>query len=119
MATFNNKYYTFTEYTEKYSVILRSENVDLITTTLGLVASDTRPDDAENLTLKEAVIDKAVMIPLKLDMTYLGKSRQAYVPCPVSKVEEALHPSTGLKGKKYGNWTIAKAYAELDKAYRP
>lgn len=115
---FNNKYYAFTEDSDKYAFIGRSENYDALASTLGLQSgANDKPDDAQSLTIKEAVIDFALCIPVKLEMSKSGKTRVAYVLCTKTAIDTALKKVGGLKGKKYGDWTINKAYVELDKKY--
>jgi len=111
-------YHTFTVNGNKYAVSLKTSNYTAIDTVLGLTKVDEVPDDALIMNISEAVL-AGLMAPIKVNLQGAGgKKRQAFVFASLSKTEEALGDS-GLGGKKYGTWTIKKAYFEMDRRYVP
>jgi len=71
------------------------------------------------MNIGEAVLN-GLMAPIKINLQGAGgKKRQAFVFASLPKIEESLHPTNGISGKKYGTWTIKKAYFEMDRRYVP
>lgn len=112
-------YYSFTVNGDKYAVSLKKSNYTAIDTILGLTVSEQVPDDATIVNVSQGIVDLGVLAPIKLNLQSGAKKRQAFVFCALNKVEEAMHPTNGLKGKRYGTWVIKKAYFEMDRSYVP
>lgn len=111
-------YYSPTIYGDKYSVSVNKANYASIDTVLGLgTPSEDPPNDSDSSQTASQLVRNGKLVPIKLGLKNGKKRRQAHVICTPVSVDAALNPTTGLKGKKYGTWTIDSAYCEMDRAY--
>ena len=108
--------YVFTVDGAQYSVSLIERNYDGFNDILGLTKkSDNNAEDAEQLTLTEAV-RRLLLVPIEITYIVKGRKRDgkevkqnAFVYATGDNLKNARKDTGGLRSKKYNGQTIVKA----------
>jgi hypothetical protein len=100
--------FIFTVGTIKYELNLVANNYKgEIATLLGMAEQTNDDADAQVITLSEA-LKNALVIPLRISGKKANKKASATIYIPRNKIEEAMNPASGLKGKTYGALKISR-----------
>ena len=117
--------YLFTLSGQKYLISLKDGIYQSFASTIGYTKqTGDIPEDARTVTADEA-IDDLLIIPVvakyvkgKNPVTGNAQSQSGVVFIPRDKIEEAVNPTSGLAGKTYNGFPIAKIGVSRKRSYR-